>query len=389
MDLFHILMKSWLILKLKNFNKMETKNIILKNQDIKSLFFSGLKLLMITLIFSMTFSCSDEGCEYNESEIGIPPIPEGCALETELNLSSGIDANGNVIAPAFGAVDPFWKIINQPPIFQGSPGNPCTNTAVGTFTGDTFSMNFGNMGSNAWVNQTGASTIAPFDLGPNGSFGCNNASNSDGDRVPYVFERSFCVLEDTNVDFSFTYKGDDQVIFELINNSDNSVQSTSPLYIWPGALQTWTATNLPLPTGSYSIRARLVNTGSVILGFSFLGDMITTNGDEAISNNSDGCCENNVISVLNILEEDCNRAYNNVTDSLGDNWTFNLLDSTNTIIRTETTDINGNIFFSGLPDGTYSIQIVNQTGWTQTITSEMVIVANNSVQIVEFYSCNN
>lgn len=367
---------------------MKTLYINIKNTDLESKCFTLIKLLMTFIIALSVFACSDDGCEY-DSQDNANPVPEGCIIETELNLSTGIDANGVVIPPAFGAVDPFWKIINQPPLFQGSPGNPCTNTAVGTFTGDTYAMNFG-MGPDAWVNQTGSSTIAPFDLGPNGSFGCNNASNSNGDRVPYVFERSFCVLSDTNVDFSFTYKGDDQVTFELVDNSNNSVLNTSATYVWSiDPLLTWSASNVALSSGSYSIRARLVNTGSVILGFSFLGNMTTTNGDQAISNNSEGCCENNVISVLNVLEEDCDRLFNSATDALGNGWTFNLLDATNTVIRTETTDINGNIFFSGLPDGTYTIQIVNQSGWTQTVTSETISVINNAVEIVEFYSCNN
>ncbi|WP_157811581.1 SpaA isopeptide-forming pilin-related protein [Lacinutrix sp. Bg11-31] len=360
----------------------------MKNQDLKSLFFAGLKLIVITLVFSISFSCSDEGCEYDD--IINQVIPPGCALEADLNLSTGIDANGNVIAAAFGAVDPFWKIINQPPLYQGSPGNPCTSSAVGTFTGETYSMNFGQA-PNAWVNQSGAATLAPFDLGPNGSFGCNNAINGNGTQVPYVFERSFCVLEDTNVDFNFTFKGDDQVRFELIKNEPFSLISTSTTYVWSPntGIQTWTATNLPLSVGSYSIRGELVNTGAIILGFSFLGNMTTTNGDEAISNNTLGCCENNTISVLNILEQDCDRVFNNSTDAFGDSWSFSLLDSTGSLIRTGTTDINGNLFFSGLPDGTYTIQIVNQTGWNQTITTETVNIANNSVQLVEFYSCNN
>ncbi|WP_397363898.1 SdrD B-like domain-containing protein [Olleya sp. R77988] len=404
---------------------MNTKYKTLKNNDLESGFFSAIKLVLMTTILLFAFSCSDEeDCGYTSSNTPDCPIigldigdpcdtdgdgildgmvnvncdctPDGgiidpdCNLEGELNLSTGIDANGDVIVAAFGAVDPFWKIINQPPIFQGTPGNPCTSTAVGTFTGETYAMNFNNFGNTQWVNQPGSTTIAPFDLGPNGSFGCNNASNVDGDRVPYVFERSFCVLTDTNVDFSFTYKGDDQVTFLLIDNATNTVLNTSATYVWSvDPILTWSATSVPLSVGSYSIRAQLVNTGAVILGFSFVGNMVTTNGDEAISNNSEGCCENNVISVLNILEDDCDRLFNNVSDQLGGGWTFNLLDATNALIRTETTDINGNIFFAGLADGTYTVQIVNQAGWTQTITSQMVTVANNQVEIVEFFSCNN
>lgn len=43
---------------------MNTKNIILKNKDLESLFFTGLKLVLITLVFSMSFSCSEESCDY-------------------------------------------------------------------------------------------------------------------------------------------------------------------------------------------------------------------------------------------------------------------------------------------------------------------------------------
>lgn len=362
----------------------------MKNNDLESRFFTILKYTLVITIFLLVFSCSEDGCDYDNSQIVASTISEDCILETDLNLSTGIDTNENAIVPAFGAVDPFWKILNQPPIFQGTPGNPCTSTAVGAFTGDTYVMNFNNSGSNAWVNQAGSSTIAPFDLGPNGSFGCNNATNTDGDRVPYVFERSFCVLESTSVDFSFTYKGDDQITFQLVDNATNTVLSTSATYVWgTDPVLTWSAASLPLTTGSYSIRAKLVNTGSVILGFSFLGNLVTTNGDEAISNNADGCCENNVISVLNILEEDCDMIFNNASDMLGDNWVFNLRDASNAIIKTETTDVNGNIFFSGLADGTYTIEILNQTGWTQSSTTQTVTVINNTVQIVEFYSCTN
>ncbi|QXP60363.1 SdrD B-like domain-containing protein [Olleya sp. HaHaR_3_96] len=402
---------------------MKNRYINKKNTDLDSWFFATIKYLVLIIILFLVFSCSEEDCDYInlndldcadlELNIGdrcdsnangindgivnefcecmpVNSIPEGCDLQSDLNLSTGIDANGDVITPAFGAVDPFWKIINQPPIFQFSPDNPCTSPAIGTFSGNTYVMNFNNFNNTQWVNQPGASTIAPFDLGANGNFGCNNASNADGDRVPYVFERSFCVLEDTSVDFSFTYKGDDQVSFVLIDNATNTVLNTSATYVWSiDPILTWSTTGLPLSSGSYSIRARLVNTGSVTLGFSFLGNMVTSNGEQAISNNVEGCCENNVISVLNILEEDCDRMFNNATDVLGAGWMFNLKDASNTIIRTETTDVNGNIFFSGIPDGTYTVEIVNQTGWTQTVTTESVTVVSNSVEIVAFYSCNN
>lgn len=245
------------------------------------------------------------------------------------------------------------------------------------------------MGSSAWVNQPGTGTLAPFDLGPNGSFGCNNAVNNAGIQVPFVFERSFCVLEDTQVDYNFVFKADDRMYFELVDNNTGAVLDTSATYIWTGtAIPAWSQTNFNLPAGSYSIRGSLINTGAVILGFSFLGDMVTSNGEVVISNNSEECCENNTITVQNVLEEvNCDRMFNAITDSIGDNWVFELLDNSNTVIRTATTDINGNIFFSGLADGTYTVRITNQSGWSQTVTTETRTVIGNTAVITEFYSC--
>lgn len=354
------------------------KNI--KNTDLESLFFKSLKWILTIIILALVFSCSDEGCEYIKDNYN--PIPQGCDLQTELNLSTGIDANGNRINPGSGVVDPFWRVINNPPLIS------CSDPLQSTINGNAYVINFSSSGPDSWVNQSGSTTLAPLDLGTTNTFSCNNANNTNGDKIPYVFERPFCVLEDTCIDFNFTLKGDDQVYLELLRNSDNTSMSLSPTYIWSStSVQSWNASNLCLSADSYSLRAYLVNTNSTVLGFSLVGNLFTTNGDQSISNNTEGCCQNNVISIINILEDNCDGVFDNNIDQLGNGWTFNLLDNTNTIIRTEITDINGNIFFSGLSDGTYTVQIVNQSGWTQTITSQTVNIINNSVEILEFYSC--
>lgn len=324
-------------------------------------------------------SCSnDESCGYDK-------VYPTCNLKSELNLSTGIDEKGNVITPGKGTIDPFWRVINNPPLIA------CTDPLVSTINGNAYVINYSNNGFNSWVNQAGSTTLAPMDLGTTSSFRCNNATNNNGDRVPYVFERPFCVLEDTCIDFNFTLKGDDQVYLELIDNKDNSVLSTSPVYIWSStSVQNWNASNLCLTNGSYSIRAYLVNTNATVLGFSFVGNLTTTNSDASISNNVEGCCQNNVISILNILDANCNNTFDGSIDSFGENYIFNLKDSANTIISTETTDANGNVFFSGLQDGTYTIEIVNKTGWSPSNPSSgaiTVTVANNKATILEFYNC--
>lgn len=359
------------------------KNLYLKKRK-NSITNALLKLVLLSFLV-LPFSCSKDDCLYNTTTT----TPVGCTLESELNLSTGIDTNGNVITPALGEIDPYWKIINSPSLIS------CSATTANTFTGDAYVINYNNgtiQGPDDWANQSGSSTLAPFDFGVGTVSGCSNPINGNGDSVPYVFERSFCVLENTTVDFSFTYKADNEVYFDLINNSNNlPVLPSSTTYIYSSGASTWSASAVTLPAGSYSIRGYLVNYGSV-LGMSLVGNMTTTNGDLALSNNEDGCCENNVISVLNILDENCDGDFDNGVDLFGVGYTFNLLDSNNTIIRTEITDANGNVFFAGLPDGTYTTQIVSQAGWVPSNPASgqtTITVTGNTSTIQEFYNCIN
>lgn len=334
---------------------------------------------IVVFITLLIVSCGKESeCAYKNA------APEGCDLKGELNLSTGIDTSGNLLSVGKGVVDPFWRVLNKPPLLN------CTNPLQNTVNGSAYVINYANSGDSGWVNQPNSVTLAPVDLGNStGSpFGCNNANNSEGKKVPYVFERSFCVLEDTTVNLNFTFRADDQIYFELINNATNTVLSTSATYIYSGAALSWNVNSLGLSAGSYSIRGYLVNTGSTVLGMSFAGSMTTTGEDLALSNNIEGCCENNVISILNILDSNCDKTFN-TGDQLGKGWTFNLKDASNTIIDTKKTDVNGNIFFAGLPNGTYTVEIVNQTGWTQSTPASVTItVNNNKIEIIEFFSCN-
>ncbi|MEZ4920395.1 MAG: hypothetical protein R2792_14935 [Saprospiraceae bacterium] len=338
----------------------------------------GFTVLFSLLVGSVLFqnACKDP-CPYDMD----PTTPLGCVLTDTLNLSTGLDTSGNIIPPGFGVVDPYWILLNNPPLIN------CTDPVTSTINGSAYLINYNNFGPTAWANQAGAGTLAPVDLGTTQTFGCNNAFNSNGEQVPYVFERSFCVLKSTMIDFAFTLKGDDVVCAELIDNSTGTVVNSSSCTTGAFAAPLpWSASGLTLPTGSYSIRAYLTNTQSTVLGFSLAGNLTTSNGDESLSNNAGSCCENNTISVLNILEEICDGQFG-TGDQPGTGWTINLFDSSNTLIRSTTTDVNGNIFFAGLPDGTYTISIVPQGGWTPNTVSQTVTLSNNDVQIIEFYNC--
>lgn len=338
-------------------------------------------LIVCSLVFQY---CKNDSCEY--SDLQNTNTNGGCKATNLLNLSTGIDTNGNLIAPGKGIIDPFWKLLNNPPLLS------CTNPLTSSINGSAYIVNFASAGSSGWVNQPTASTLAPLDLGTTDSFGCNNAINSVGNRIPYVFVRSFCILKNTSIDFNFSFKGDDQIYFELINNNTNTVVHTSSTYIFPlpaSASTSWNATAIPLSIGSYSLRAYLVNTSSVVTGFSFTGNLKTTNGDLALSDNANGCCENNTISILNILENNCNKIFDG-SDIVGNGFTFQLKNSSGTIIKTGITDINGNLFFSGLANGTYTVAIVPQPGWIPNLPTGGTItvdIINNSITTIQFFNC--
>ena len=343
--------------------------------------FSLLKFVLLIFLLSSTSCSDDESCGYQNSEIS-----SNCDLKSKLNLSTGIDSDDNPIPPGIGVVDPFWRLLNNPPLVN------CNGDLANTINGSAYLINYHNIDQNNWVNQPNSTTLAPVDLGTTYNFGCSNVTNTAGNEVPYVFERPFCIIKDTYVDFNFTFKGDDSIYFELIDNTTNTIVPNvsigrSVIYVYQATVESWTATNVCLTEGNYSIRGYLANFGTTVLGFSLVGNLTTTNNDLSLSNNVEGCCENNTISILNIREVNtCNSIFDGA-DQLGDNWVFNLRDSNDTIIRTGTTDINGNLFFAGLPDGDYKVEIIPQTGYTPNQNSVTISLANNTVEMIEFYNC--
>lgn len=71
------------------------KNI--KNTDLESLFFKSLKWILTIIILALVFSCSDEGCEYDES------CTESCNLFEDFE-DEELGASGNWIGIATGTV---------------------------------------------------------------------------------------------------------------------------------------------------------------------------------------------------------------------------------------------------------------------------------------------
>ena len=340
-------------------------------------FFSKISAFTLSALLLIPFlSCNKDECEY------VAGSNPGCHYLNRLSLTTGIDLDGNQIAPNQGLADPCWRLLNNPPLVD------CGDPLQSTIDGSAWVVNFNDSSPDGWVNQSGAGSICPVNMGATG-FGCYNAFNPLFDPLPYVFERSFCLSKDEVVDINFLFKGDDRLYFELIHNPTNTVLLTSPGYVFPALPQSWNV-SISLSAGSYSIRGRLMNDLPAGLGFSAIGSVVVPTNEIVLSDNHNGCCDNNVISVFHLLEEfGCNQQFDSF-DLIGYGWTVNLRDASNAIVRTDVTDINGELFFAGLPAGVYTVEMVAIPGWTTYAPAGGAVtltVVGNSVSRVQFFTC--
>ncbi|MEM6379183.1 MAG: prealbumin-like fold domain-containing protein, partial [Bacteroidota bacterium] len=303
-----------------------------------------------------------------------------CVAADNANFTTGVDANGNPIAPGLGVVDQSWQLINNPPLVG------CTNSVQNTINGSAYLMNHNSSGPSGWVNQPGATTLAPVDIGTSMGFGCNNIAVGNGAVVPYIFERLFCLCQDEEVKMDLTFKGDDTLRLELIDLVSNTVIASSPGYRYPNPAQNFTYSGF-LSAGSYALRAYLMNTNSTTLGFSVIGSMV--NGSRKNTILSEGaCCASDPLVITKILDNNCNGRVDQ-GDEVGEGWQFNVTDAAGNQVATGQTNANGNLIVNNLPTGTYTVTEVNQSGWTpgNPSSGSMTVNVSDTLNQVYFYNC--
>jgi|GEM_PF-1444152 len=325
-------------------------------------------------------------CSWNvfvecEEENGCP-IDGTCDLISAVNLGTGVDAFGNVIPSGTGQVDPFWKVINNAPV-----ASSCTNAFLPTLNGTPYVINYVFPNTTAWINLPGAGIIAPYDIGNGGVFGCNNLRNGNGEFVPYIFQRTFCVCEEDEFTLNVSYEGDDQLVLELYDLNRNSAIATGNQYVYASAPVNFTYTGV-LPAGSYAIRAYLANTGNTVLGFAMNGGINSTTGKNTIIEQGE-CCAPQSVHVLKILDNDCSSDVSS-GDQVGQGWNFNLRNTTGGIVQSGTTDINGEIIFNNVDPGNYVLEEVTMTGWTPVSPpggTTNITVSSTGFNSWTFYNC--
>ena len=299
-----------------------------------------------------------------------------CNGSNSLELTTGLNTSGTLIpmptTATGGVTDPFWQLINVAP--------PSTNGSGGILIPNAYTIMFGTPAwSPAWLNIPGAQALS---LIQNHNFSTNNSIASQ----PWKFVRKFLLCKDAQVHFVVDHIGDDVDTLKIYNSTGALIYSSTGL--GHSTVKHFDVT-LDMKAGCSKIVVDLINVGAVLTGFSVKANLTVTNN--SLSNPNLVCCNNSIISGQKIIDNNCDGIFNS-GDVPGIGWTFNLMNGS-TIVQTAITDINGEFTFFDVPNGTYSVNEVIQTGYTpktpisgqQTVT----ITQGNSVTNIQFLNCKN
>ena len=184
-------------------------------------------------------------------------------VQSSIKLSTGIDAEGNLLAPGIGVVDPFWTLTNLPDL------SGCRDAEISTLSNRAYVVNFNDASTLSWVNQEGARALSPVDAGLDGRLACRNIS---GD--PFIFDRLFCLRAAAEIDLDVRFKGDDRLQLELVDMATGTVLASSERYVYQNPPRTALPfrVQIGLKAGTYALRAKYEN-DAVAAGFSVVGQV--------------------------------------------------------------------------------------------------------------------
>ena len=340
---------------------------------------ASIAFILLLAVFS---SCTSNDCEYIA-------IIDPCGTSNVLNISTGIDESGNVITPGIDKVDPYWRLINRP-FFKQTTVSISDQQSINTINGNAFVVNYnGGIGTD-WINQNNSSSISFINSGnTNQEFTARTIRNSNGETLPFIFERSFCLNSEQSLIIDLKARANIAITFILVNNLTNVIYSSSQNI--ESFLASWNET-LVLPAGSYSIRGLLQYKTQTIPAFSVEGTIKTVDNSFVLTNNNK-CCSNNVVALNIINDGDCNGNYDENFDGFFNGLiTANLVTKVNSqiVTRTENVDAYGNIIFAGLPDGTYTIALSTFSMSPTSLISPnnfQLTVVNNEVKNFTIFVC--
>ncbi|MEM6877645.1 MAG: LamG-like jellyroll fold domain-containing protein [Bacteroidota bacterium] len=307
-----------------------------------------------------------------------------CPSVSSLNISTGIDASGNLIA--VGQLDPFWELINIPPLTGG--GTP------DIMVPDVYAVDPNTVASN-WnvITDPAYPASQPINI-RNGTSLPNNNLNS---QQPFRIRREICVCETSTVCIDAVTRADNAGKLVIYSDFD----PVNPLVDLGGTTtsgstaaftQDWPIKDtLTLLPGTYHLEYELRNLSGVASGFALAGTIEVLSGDMTLFNSESSCCGAGVISLQKILDEDCDGERDNGEPGLA-NFDFVLTNVATNQSISATTDQFGEIIFRALPYGTYTLTEIVNYPWVPTNptsgSTTITIDANNPIAATTFLNKN-
>ncbi len=266
-------------------------------------------------------------CCYNQSEESEPCANENC-LVTEINMSTGYGKTPNDIDR-----DDNWLLIDGPDITgYDYPRLPFVKDYAA----------WAEIDNSNWIG------IKPGMLS-------NNNPND-----PYVFERCFCFCDSAWIKMKLIILADDKISIRFNNNTIYTTPSANDGYAH--IRRDTVEINRFVTAGTYCMYVDLYNLHGTITGFNISGTMTATRNGQPVSVLlTEECCNpHGRVCGKKILDLNCNGRIDN--DDVGlQGWTIQLIQD-DIVFMAATTSDDGSYCFNNVPNGSYTIQEVQQDG---------------------------
>lgn len=308
-----------------------------------------------------TYNINQQSCGTNQGG-GCESYIQDC-LAASLNISTGFDEDNNTFLP-INNQDNQW-------ILTSSPDPALTNLPSPAFVISTHPAWSATTPNSQWI------SAYPFS-------GYTTNSN-----VPFVFEYTFCLCEESEVILDFLCSVDDELDLDLFDDNSNKIADIDNIPSG-GGTSFWnqhssTYGNV-LAAGTYIIKAQIINTGSTAMGLNIEGS-ITAN--TIVKSNC--CVDDYYISGLKFEDLNCNGVLNSESEDGVANWPITIFDQNGNPVWNGNTDGRG-LYSVQLPAGTYTVVEGNQNGWAQTYPANgsytITIDSNNPVGTAIFGNNN-
>jgi len=291
-------------------------------------------------------------------------IPESCDIscfDGTIDLSTGINNTGQFLP--IGEYVGNWMLIDGPDdnVFYPRPG---------------FVLN----PNNAWNQLPGSQYISPFP----------NAFNNDSSPIPYLFERCFCVCEETaEVELNISAHVDNFINIGLYEDNGNLIQD---LIGFQGPASTtafrdpafFSNTKHVLSQGTYCLRAGLRNDGSVAMGMQ-INAAITNAGFV-----SSECC-NPYSSILGTVFQDVScDSLNNLNTDIGIQGIEVSLINNGEVVESVLSDQFGYYVFNDISPGNYTISaesVPNNFPTVGVVGYDIIMTADTIIGNLDFGFC--